>query len=63
MALSLSKRVYAICVKSVDAQKNCTRPLMLCYLHLKKYTLTHSQKLVLHGLDEEDEDPPQPVLP
>ena len=26
-------------------------------------TLTHSQKVCLHGLDEEDEDPPQPVLP
>ena len=36
---------------------------MLCYLHLKKYTLTHRQSLCLHGLDEGDEDPPQPVLP
>ena len=26
--------------KKVSAQKNCTRLLMLCYLHLKKYTLT-----------------------
>ena len=51
------------CVKQVDAQKNCTKPLMLCYLQLKKYTLTHRQLLDLHGLDEEDEDPPQLVLP
>ena len=36
---------------------------MLCYLQLKKCTLTHRQSLDLHGLDEEDEDPPQPVLP
>ena len=53
------------CEKQVGAQKNCTRPLMLRYLQLKlkKYTLTHRQSLDLHGLDEEDEDPPQPVLP
>ena len=36
---------------------------MLCYLQLKKYTLTHRQSLGLHGLDEEDEDPPQLMLP
>ena len=49
--------------KKVSAQKNCTRLLMLCYLHLKKYTLFHRHSLCLHGLDVEDEDPPQLMLP
>ena len=57
------KEYMPSCVKQVDAQKNCTRPLMLFYLHLKKYALTHRQSLCLHGLDEEEEDPPHSVLP
>ena len=57
------KEYMPSCEKQVDAQKNCTRPLMLCYLQLKKYTLTHRQSLGLNGLDEEDEDPPELMLP